>query len=153
VNQVVVLCVDGSDTAIGAAATSLARLRPAARTIVATVVDVGDPMMVAGVSGMAGSAMSPEQLDELTAARTADGEAIVQAALSALDLRGAETQVLVGEPATELRLFAQEVGATVLVVGSRGHGAIKRAFLGSVSDHLVRHAPCPVLVVRDDVED
>jgi nucleotide-binding universal stress UspA family protein len=110
-------------------------------------------MMVAGVSGMAGSAMSPEQLDELTAARTADGEAIVQAALSALDLRGAETQVLVGEPATELRLFAQEVGATVLVVGSRGHGAIKRAFLGSVSDHLVRHAPCPVLVVRDDVED
>jgi nucleotide-binding universal stress UspA family protein len=153
VNQVVVLCVDGSDTAIGAAATGLARLRPADRTIVATVVDVGDPMMVTGVSGMAGGAMSPEQLDELTAARTADGEAIVQAALSVLDLPGAETQVLMGEPATELGLFAQEVGATVLVVGSRGRGPIKRAFLGSVSDHLVRHAPCPVLVVRDDVED
>mgnify|MGYP002682369191 CR=1 FL=1 len=50
-------------------------------------------------------------------------------------------------------LFAEEVEATVVVVGSRGHGAIKRALLGSVSDHLVRHAPCPVLVVRDEVEE
>jgi nucleotide-binding universal stress UspA family protein len=153
VNQVVVLCVDGSDTAIGAAATGLARLRPPDRTIVATVVDVGDPMMVAGVSGMAGGAMSPEQLDELYAARTADGDAVVQAARAALDRPDVETQVLMGEPATELALFAHEVGATVLVVGSRGHGALKRAFIGSVSDHLVRNAPCPVLVVRDDVED
>ncbi|MET0666714.1 MAG: universal stress protein [Acidimicrobiales bacterium] len=152
-NQVVVLCVDGSDTSIGAAATGLARLAPAYRTIVATVVDASDPMLVTGVSGMAGGAMSPEQVDELNAAHSAHGEAVVQAALAALDLPGAETQVLMGEPATELGLFAQEVGATVLVVGSRGHGALKQAFLGSVSAHLVRNAPCPVLVVRDDVED
>ena len=152
-NQVVVLCVDGSETSIGAAATGLARLAPPDRAIVATVVDVGDPMLVTGVSGMAGGAMSREQLDELSAARTAHGEAVVQAALAALDLPEVETQVLMGEPATELGLFAQEVGATVLVVGSRGHGALKRAFLGSVSAHLVRHAPCPVLVVREDVED
>jgi len=148
-----VLCVDGSETSIGAAATGLARLAPPDRAIVATVVDVGDPMLVTGVSGMAGGAMSREQLDELSAARTAHGEAVVQAALAALDLPEVETQVLMGEPATELGLFAQEVGATVLVVGSRGHGALKRAFLGSVSAHLVRHAPCPVLVVREDVED
>jgi nucleotide-binding universal stress UspA family protein len=152
-DQVVLLCVDGSETAIGAAATGLARLAPAARTIVVTVVEGGNPTLVSGVSGMAGGALTPEQLHELNEVRSEEGEAVVQAAVAALDRSGLETQVLLGEPGVELMLFAEEVGATVVVVGSRGHGAIKRALLGSVSDHLVRHAPCPVLVVRDEVED
>jgi nucleotide-binding universal stress UspA family protein len=152
-DQVVLLCVDGSESAIGAAATGLARLAPAARTIVVTVVEGGNPTLVSGVSGMAGGALTPEQLHELNEVRSEEGEAVVQAAVAALDRSGLETQVLLGEPGVELMLFAEEVGATVVVVGSRGHGAIKRALLGSVSDHLVRHAPCPVLVVRDEVED
>ena len=118
-----------------------------------TVVEGGNPTLVSGVSGMAGGALSPEQLHELNEVRSEEGEAVVQAAVAALDQPGLETQVLLGEPGVELMLFAEEVGATVVVVGSRGHGAIKRALLGSVSDHLVRHAPCPVLVVRDEVED
>jgi nucleotide-binding universal stress UspA family protein len=152
-DQVVLLCVDGSETAIGAAATGLARLAPAARTIVVTVVEGGNPTLVSGVSGMAGGALTPEQLHELNEVRSEEGEEVAQAAVAALDRSGLETQVLLGEPGVELMLFAEEVGATVVVVGSRGHGAIKRALLGSVSDHLVRHAPCPVLVVRDEVED
>ena len=39
-------------------------------------------------------------------------------------------------------------GASLLVVGSRGHGAFTGMLLGSVSDHCVRHASCPVIVVR-----
>ncbi len=39
-------------------------------------------------------------------------------------------------------------GAEMLVVGSRGHGLVAGSFLGSVSQHLIRHAPCPVVVVR-----
>jgi nucleotide-binding universal stress UspA family protein len=35
------------------------------------------------------------------------------------------------------------------VMGSRGHGGVRRALMGSVSDSVVRHAHCPVLVVRD----
>ncbi|PWA45204.1 universal stress protein PHOS34 [Artemisia annua] len=38
--------------------------------------------------------------------------------------------------------------ATMLVVGSHGHGAIKRAFLGSVSDYVTHHAYCTVMVVK-----
>lgn len=38
--------------------------------------------------------------------------------------------------------------ASVLVVGSRGHGAVGEALIGSVSQHLARHATCPVVVVR-----
>lgn len=152
-DQVVLLCVDGSEHAIAAAATGLARLAPASRTIVVTVVEGGNPTLVSGVSGMAGGALTPDQLQELNQVRSEEGEAVVTAAAAALGQPGLETQVLLGEPGVELMLFAEEIGATVLVVGSRGHGAIKRALLGSVSDHLVRHAPCPVLVVRNEVED
>jgi len=152
-NQVVVLCVDGSETSIGAAATGLARLGPADRTIVATVVDGGDPTLVTGVSGMAGGAMSPEELDDLNDVRLSGGQEVVRAAVAALGLDHVDTHVAVGDPGTEIAVLANEVGATVIVVGSRGLGGVKRAFLGSVSDHLVRHASCPVLVVRDEVED
>jgi nucleotide-binding universal stress UspA family protein len=44
-------------------------------------------------------------------------------------------------------------GATLLVVGSRGLGRLKGAFLGSVSTECALHARCPVLVVRDRHED
>jgi nucleotide-binding universal stress UspA family protein len=40
-------------------------------------------------------------------------------------------------------------GATLLVVGSRGHGGFVGTLVGSVSQYCVSHAPCPVVVVRD----
>ena len=44
--------------------------------------------------------------------------------------------------------LAEELGAGLIVMGSRGLGGVRRALLGSISDSVVRHAPCPVLVVR-----
>ena len=43
---------------------------------------------------------------------------------------------------------AKDIRASLIVIGSRGLGGIKRAVIGSVSDSVVRRAPCPVLVVR-----
>jgi nucleotide-binding universal stress UspA family protein len=40
-------------------------------------------------------------------------------------------------------------GAELLVVGSRGHGGFTEALLGSVGQHCVHHATCPVVVIRD----
>jgi nucleotide-binding universal stress UspA family protein len=40
--------------------------------------------------------------------------------------------------------------ADLLVVGSRGHGGFTEALLGSVSQHLVQHAPCPVVIIRSE---
>jgi len=50
-------------------------------------------------------------------------------------------------------LIAAAAGADLLVVGSRGHGGFTEALLGSVSQHCVHHAPCPVVIVRDNKGD
>ena len=46
-------------------------------------------------------------------------------------------------------LIDAAAGADLLVVGSRGHGGFTEALLGSVSQHCVHHAPCPVVILRD----
>ena len=46
-------------------------------------------------------------------------------------------------------LLQAAVSASTLVIGSRGHGRAGEALLGSVSQHLSRHATCPVVVVRE----
>jgi len=43
---------------------------------------------------------------------------------------------------------AEELGIGLIVMGSRGLGGIRRALMGSVSDTVVRHAHCPVMIVR-----
>ena len=48
--------------------------------------------------------------------------------------------------------LAEEVGADLIVMGSRGLGGMSRALVGSVSDSVVRHAHCPVMVVRLEKE-
>ncbi|MEU7875982.1 universal stress protein [Dactylosporangium sp. NPDC049140] len=60
------------------------------------------------------------------------------------------TRVLQGHPAQVLLEAA--TGADLLVVGSRGHGTFAGMLLGSVSQHCVQHAPCPVLVVPQHAE-
>jgi nucleotide-binding universal stress UspA family protein len=46
--------------------------------------------------------------------------------------------------------LAEELDAGLIVMGSRGLGGVRRALMGSVSDSVVRHAHCPVLVVRPE---
>jgi nucleotide-binding universal stress UspA family protein len=53
-----------------------------------------------------------------------------------------------GRPDAEIVALAEEIGAGLIVMGSRGVGGIRRALMGSISHSVVRHAHCPVLVVR-----
>ena len=61
----------------------------------------------------------------------------------------AQAHLVEGGVPQEIVGLAETIGAGLIVVGSRGHGGIRRALMGSVSDSVVRHAHCPVLVVRD----
>src|SRR5918995_1663802 len=64
--------------------------------------------------------------------------------------RVAEAHLRVGTAAREIVALAEETGAGLIVMGSRGLGGMRRALTGTVSDSVVRHAPCPVVVVRGD---
>ena len=52
-----------------------------------------------------------------------------------------------GGVAEEVVSLAEELGVGLIVMGSRGHGGIRRALMGSVSASVVRHAHCPVMIV------
>jgi nucleotide-binding universal stress UspA family protein len=54
--------------------------------------------------------------------------------------------------AQQIVRVAEKIGAGLIVMGSRGLGGVRRALMGSVSDSVVRHAHCPVLVVRHEKE-
>src|SRR5215216_1479242 len=58
------------------------------------------------------------------------------------------THARVGFPDAEIVRLAGKLGAGLIVLGSRGRGPLRRALMGSVSDSVVRHAHCPILVVR-----
>ncbi len=53
-----------------------------------------------------------------------------------------------GGIADEVVSLAEELGVGLIVMGGRGHGGIRRALMGSISDSVVRHAHCPVMIVR-----
>ncbi|MEW6636580.1 MAG: universal stress protein [Actinomycetota bacterium] len=59
-----------------------------------------------------------------------------------------QAHLRMGRPDAEIVALAEEIGAGLIVLGSRGLGGMKRVLMGSVSDSVVRHAHCPVLVVR-----
>jgi nucleotide-binding universal stress UspA family protein len=62
----------------------------------------------------------------------------------------AQAHLRMGRPDEEIVALAEELGAGLIVTGNRGRGGLRRALMGSVSDSVVRHAHCPVLVVRKE---
>jgi nucleotide-binding universal stress UspA family protein len=61
-----------------------------------------------------------------------------------------EVHLLRGHPDREIVHLAEEIGAGLIVIGSRGQGGVRRALMGSVSDSVARQAHCPVLIVREE---
>jgi nucleotide-binding universal stress UspA family protein len=82
---------------------------------------------------------------------TTEDRASLDAALRLAEREGvqASAKLLVGDAADEIVAHADSIDADVIVVGTRGHGAVACAFLGSVSRGVLHQARRPVLVVRD----
>lgn len=64
----------------------------------------------------------------------------------------AEAHLRKGEPDSEVIALGEEIGAGLILVGSRGLNPLKRLPIGSVSSSIVTHAHCPVLVVRGEAD-
>ena len=79
-----------------------------------------------------------------------DREALLERAVARLRRPGIEVSVRLvkGRAASVIVDVATEVGADLVILGARGHGAIEEAFLGSVSAEVVDQTHCSVLVAR-----
>ncbi len=93
-----------------------------------------------------GSVVSQEELKRM-------GEAMLDKLITHIEEAGgsvAQAYLRQGRADEKVVAQAEEIGAGLIVLGSRGLGGIRRALMGSVSDSVVRHAHCPVLVVRPE---
>jgi nucleotide-binding universal stress UspA family protein len=88
--------------------------------------------------------------EELESAGRAAQE-VLDAAVRKVDSLGgavAQAHLMEGRAPQEIVSLAETSGIGLIVMGSRGRGGVSRTLMGSVSDSVVRHAHCPVLVVR-----
>ncbi|MEZ5371296.1 MAG: universal stress protein [Microthrixaceae bacterium] len=145
----VLICIDGSELSLLAAQAGLKVLRSGAAITLVTVISEPDPTLVTG-GGFTGSTMTAEEFERENAAFRADAEALLTETQQQLGLADAARRVLMGPAGPTVCEYAVEVDAEAIVIGSRGHGGLRRAILGSVSDHIVRHAHCTVLVTSHD---
>jgi nucleotide-binding universal stress UspA family protein len=149
-----ILCgIDGSadsQAALEVAGRLAARL--GTRLVLAHVVDHAQaPDAAVGAMGVGGFAppITPATLDEMEEV----GERLLDQAADEVSLKEVERKVVIGFPAERLADLADEEEAELIVVGSRGRGAFKAAFLGSVSTSLIGVARCPVLIVPRGAAD
>jgi nucleotide-binding universal stress UspA family protein len=148
----ILLATDGSEHALAAARFLRSHVAPRSIhriTILAVVRPLNTAPFLAAAA-MGGAAISPKAWDELNAsAEAAARKAVEEAANEIGDLAmRTETLIRTGSPADEIVHAAEELGATVIVVGSRGWGRVRSVLLGSVSERVLHAAHCPVLVVR-----
>jgi nucleotide-binding universal stress UspA family protein len=140
----IMIAVDGSESS-EPLVEFVARIRwPAgSRTLVVSVANAAAGMVAAPFEAAAASA-------EIEALDVREHEELVARASRALTEAGlpCETKVILGEPASGLVQAVRDEGADLLVVGSHGRTGLSKLLLGSVSAHVVGHAPCSVLVVK-----
>jgi nucleotide-binding universal stress UspA family protein len=109
-----------------------------ATLLVVSVIDPGSLLMPGG--------RFRARVDQVRERRELQAQALVERGREA----GVEVSFLVwtGDPGDQIVSAAEAEHVDMVLVGSHGRGAVGRLFLGSVSEHVVRNAPCPVLVVR-----
>jgi nucleotide-binding universal stress UspA family protein len=140
---VYLVAIDGSPSALKALdyAIELALLR-GARLRIVTVEDVGFVEAEAIASaGLQVSALGAG-VDWAGVARDGESRARKQG------LEPTSAVIPLADPAAAIVKEARRTHASLVIVGSHGRTGLARALLGSVAEKVVRHSPCPVLVVR-----
>ncbi|MGO9874567.1 MAG: universal stress protein [Acidimicrobiia bacterium] len=141
----VLVATDGSELSIVAAHRGCDLLAAVEQVTRLTVIADGDPGDDAG--GIEGSVLSVEEQADVLAKELAEARDELARTAAALGGRVVE-RIETGEPAEAICRTADRLGVDVVVVGSHGRTGLGRLWHGSVSEHVVRHARCPVLVVH-----
>jgi nucleotide-binding universal stress UspA family protein len=121
------------------------------------IFSVVEPLVQEGYhEAIAGTLYLPSYIDELYEKATdlatktiRDYNAIAEQHFEKLGKK-LESKLIVGkgEVRDEIVDFVEEERADMLIIGSRGMGALKRTFVGSTSDYCIHHVHCPVLVIK-----
>lgn len=114
-----------------------------AEIILLHVADLTVAWMPVGGLGAVPAPVSPDFVDEFT--KTAQA-ALDGTAAGAPEVTG--RQLRHGHPREVIPEVAEELHADVIVMGTHGRRGFSHLFIGSVAEHVVRHAPVPVLTVR-----
>ena len=141
----VLIATDGSSSSIDVARHAGRLLQPADHvTLVSVLTEVpGDD-----AGGFEGSVYSPGEQEQLWKQEMAEAGEELERTAAALTTARVDKRIEVGDVGGTICRVAADLNVDVIVVGSHGRGTIARILLGSVSEQVVRHAPCPVLVVR-----
>ena len=89
--------------------------------------------------------------EDLERSAKQEGREVLEAEVERVHSAGgtvAQSHLMMGEVEREIVHLAENLGAGLIVMGSRGRRGMRRALMGSVSDSVVSHAHCPVMVVR-----
>lgn len=115
---------------------------------VVSVMDMAVPLAIDMYAGYLPSTPEIEKHVRENAERvlTETCEAIIN--ICGKDSVDVSRELLVGSPESRIVETAEEMNADLIIVGSHGYNRWERLLLGSVSDSVVHHAPCSVLVVR-----
>lgn len=136
----VLLAVDGSDHALHAARTAadLARAMSSSEFRVVVAYDFIPPYL------------GEPNLQYAIDARVNAAQEVLQRALAEIGSLPCEvsTELIEGDSAEAILDVAETRKSNVIVMGSRGLGTLAGLLLGSTSQKVVAHAPCPVLIVR-----
>jgi len=146
------LATDGSKPSLAAARLVRDLLNPAALarvTILAVVAPIETIPFYGGFAPYGGGTVSQEAWDEMTAAAERAAQDAMRRTVAELNTTvPVESVVRHGSPAAEIVRYAEEIGAGLIIMGSRGWGEMHAVLLGSVSERVLHTASCPVLIVR-----
>jgi nucleotide-binding universal stress UspA family protein len=149
----IILATDGSKEATLAATTASDLAKSTASELHVLHVGAGHPFHVGAghpfyeASGL--SAIPEEVLD----AQRREAQRVLDEQVRMVEGSGASVEEahlsIDARPDRTIVHLSEDIGAGLIVLGSRGRGEMRRALMGSVSGAVVRHAHCPVLVVRE----
>jgi nucleotide-binding universal stress UspA family protein len=147
----VVLAIDGSEEASRAAEAAVELCEKTGSEL--HVVHVGEDFYLTAVTDldMVAQTWVAQEYAESEANFEQIAREVLDAEVEKVEAAGgtvAQAHFRVGRADAEIVDLAEEIKAGLVVLGSRGLGGVKRALMGSVSYSVVRHAHCPVLVVR-----